>query len=443
MQLQPKIFLIFGDFLPKFREIIDRLNAPNVIVVSARDSLPFPLKTLAGLKKKPIPQIYKPFAKMLDDAKNDLPAKTVSHIADKIALMEHTGGTTGTPKAVCLTNKNVNSIHFQIKRGGYDTAGNTTYLTTAFPFTAYTLIGSQHDPLVDGMTLHLCYAIDIPVVARTLLKQKIGNISNTPLFWDEMLKLYGNSKVNFSFLKNAIVGADTLSVEKEKEINQFLIAHNNHIMLKKGYGMTEVASAVAFSTANICNKIGSVGIPFTHTTISVFDIQTGEELKYCEQGEICICGPSVMKGYYNNPEETDKVLKTHKDGKVWVHSGDIGHMDEDGFLFIDGRIKRMLIDHHGFKIFTPEIERVLSKHEKVDKCCVVGAPDQKYQIGQVAVAFIIPKGEGTIAEDELRILCKDNLPDYFMPERFVFVKEFPNTSAAKVDYRKLEEMAHS
>ncbi len=109
--VSPKVLLIFEDFIPKFKDIIDKANIPNIIVISAKDSLPFPLKTLAGLKKKHIPQNYKTFAKMLEDAKNDLPAKTVSNIADEVALMEHTGGTTGTPKAVCLTNKNVNAVN--------------------------------------------------------------------------------------------------------------------------------------------------------------------------------------------------------------------------------------------------------------------------------------------------------------------------------------------
>ena len=205
--------------------------------------------------------------------------------------------------------------------------------------------------------------------------------------------------------------------------------------------MTEVASAVAVTFSNDCNKIGSVGIPFTHTTISIFDTETEEELRYGERGEVCISGPNVMKGYYNNPQETAKVLKVHKDGNVWMHSGDIGHMDEDGFLFIDGRVKRMIVNHHSFKIFAPEIEKTLSKHPGVEKCCVVGAPDTEYHAGQIAVAFIIVKTGCTVTEEELRELCKQNLPEYYMPQKFIFTEKFPYTSAAKVDYRKLEELA--
>lgn len=181
--------------------------------------------------------------------------------------------------------------------------------------------------------------------------------------------------------------------------------------------------------------------PFTHTTISIFNPETGEELKYDEQGEICISGPSVMKGYYNKLEETNKILKKHNDGKLWLHSGDIGHMDSDGFLFIDGRIKRMIIDSHGFKIFAPEVEKALSKHEAIEKCCVVGSPDDKSKVGQIVVAYVIKKVNHNITELDLREFCKHELPEYCIPNKIIFTEEFPYTSAAKVDYRKLEEMA--
>ncbi len=438
--VSPKVLLIFEDFIPKFKDIIDKANIPNIIVISAKDSLPFPLKTLAGLKKKPIPQNYKPFAKMLEDAKNDLPAKTVNNIADEVALMEHTGGTTGTPKAVCLTNKNVNAVVQQYGLGGNQHLSTESWLSVGFPFVAYAIVCSQHLPLVYGMSIPLCFSVEIDKTTKTIIKDRINHMSNTPLTWEGIIHNKAAQSVDFSFLVNPTVGADALSVEKEIEINKFLKEHNCRYEICKGYGMTEVGSAVSVTSPDF-NKLGSIGIPFTHTEIIIFNAETGEEMKYGEQGEICICGPSVMKGYYNNSEETDKVLKTHKDGKVWMHSGDIGHIDEDGFLFIDGRLKRMLINHEGFKIFTPEIERTLSKHKGIEKCCVVGTPDIEHNLGQIAVAFIIKKPNCTVAESELQELCKAELPDYYMPNKFIFTNEFPYTSAAKVDYRKLEEIA--
>ncbi|MCD8022124.1 MAG: long-chain fatty acid--CoA ligase, partial [Lachnospiraceae bacterium] len=128
-------------------------------------------------------------------------------------------------------------------------------------------------------------------------------------------------------------------------------------------------------------------------------------------------------------------------GRRWLHTGDLGHMDEDGFLYIDGRLKRIIIDHHGFKIFAPEVESVLSQYEKIEKCCVVGSLDEEFHTGQITVAFVIPK-EGCMPDaEEMRKFCEEKLADFRVPSKFVIVDEFPYTSAAKVDYRKLEERA--
>ena len=124
-----------------------------------------------------------------------------------------------------------------------------------------------------------------------------------------------------------------------------------------------------------------------------------------------------MSGYFNCPEETEKVLKRHKDGKLWMHSGDLGHMDEDGFIFIDGRIKRMLIDHVGFKTFAPQVEQVLSQCDCVDKCCVVGLPDPNYDVGQIAVAYAVVKTDEERAIAAMKQACKAALPEYSVPAR--------------------------
>ena len=240
-------------------------------------------------------------------------------------------------------------------------------------------------------------------------------------------------------MKNPVVGADTLSPEKENEINTYLKEHNASCEIMKGYGMTEVCAAVSVSTPTH-NKLGSVGIPFVDTSISIFNPDTGEELPYNQRGEVCISGPSVMQGYFNQPEETAKVLKLHADGKLWMHSGDLGHMDEDGFLFIDGRIKRMLIDHMGFKTFAPQVEQVLSKCTCVEKCCVVGVPDPNFGVGQITVAYVVLKKAAMNAEEEMRKACTENLPAHSMPEKFIPIASLPYTSAGKVDYRALENM---
>ncbi len=441
---KPKAIIIFEDFYGKFVDMIDELKIPLTIIVSARDSLPAIPKILMSLKpkKKCRGIAYKNF---IIKHKNAPVVRTVTDISDEVALMEHTGGTTGVQKAVCLTNNNVNSVVEQYKFGGL--MGDSDYskeswVGVGFPFIAYAAICSQHLPLSFGIVIVLCFSVNADEIMKLVLKKKINHMANTPLLWKEILNKDLSSGYSLDFLINPTVGADTLNIEDEEKINNYLLKKNFKKPICKGYGMTETSSGVSVTSSAI-NKIGSVGIPFTHTIVSIFNHDNGEELKYGEKGEICISGPSVMKGYFENQGATDEVLRLHKDGRYWMHSGDIGYMDEDGFIFISGRLKRMIINHHGFKIFAPEIEKALSKHANIEKCCVVGAPDLTYNVGRIAVVFVIAKDGTAIPEEELDKLCLENCPEYYKPEKYIFVDKFPYTSASKVDYRKLEEMAEN
>ena len=153
-------------------------------------------------------------------------------------------------------------------------------------------------------------------------------------------------------------------------VNDFLAAHNVEFPIAKGYGMTEASSA-ATAAAGRNNKPGSVGLPLVNTLVSAFEPGTDTELPIGQRGELCISGPGVMKGYYNKPAETAAILRTHADGRVWVHTGDIGYLDEDGFVYLDSRIKRLIIRHDGFKVFPSMIENVVSQHPAVHQCSVV------------------------------------------------------------------------
>ena len=206
--------------------------------------------------------------------------------------------------------------------------------------------------------------------------------------------------------------------------------------------MTEVCAGVS-GTVVANNEIGSVGIPFVQTVISVFDPETGEELKYNEQGEICITGPNMMLGYYKNQAATDAVKRVHQDGTVWIHSGDIGYMTENGSLYIVDRVKRMIVRYDGFKVFPSIIERAVSSHKAVASCCAVGTPDKEHAQGKLPVVFVAlePEYSDKCAgiEQELFALCKKALPEYAQPVAFRFMDALPLTPIGKVDYRALEK----
>ena len=248
-----------------------------------------------------------------------------------------------------------------------------------------------------------------------------------------------------SYVIAPTVGGDTMRSELEKETNEFFSSHKCDYQVTKGYGMTEVCAAVSICVSNKCNAIGTVGIPCTHTVISIFDPETGEELSYGETGEICITGPNTMLGYYNNQAASNELMKTHKDGKIWVHSGDVGYMSEEGFLYVVGRIKRMLVRHDGFKVFPSLIENVIATHSATDICCVVGTPDKTHSQGTLPMVHIVLKseyrGNETKIKQELIELCQRELPEYAQPVEYKFREFMPLTPIGKIDYRALEKEA--
>ena len=215
-------------------------------------------------------------------------------------------------------------------------------------------------------------------------------------------------------------------------------------MLMNGYGMTEVGAAVSVNYRHAF-EFGSVGTPFVKNVVSAFDTETGKELPCGQEGEICNHTPSMMIGYLNNKEETENIIRRHEDNLLWVHSGDLGYISENGFIHIRGRLKRyMLCMVNGVakKVFSLDIEKVFLSNASVEKCAVVPVADEK--INQAPVIFIIPTKDATSKknlEEDLRLFAEGHLEQIYRPVKYHFVQEFPLTKVGKTDYQKLEEMA--
>ena len=243
---------------------------------------------------------------------------------------------------------------------------------------------------------------------------------------------------DLSFFRTAGSGGDTMNAGLEAKLNSFLESRGCKYPLSQGYGMSEVSSAASCC----CNgnfKSLSVGYPLLTTTMGIFKPGTTEELGYGQEGEICISGPSVMLGYLNNQSETDNVIKTHPDGTAWVHSGDIGQMDEDGFVYFRQRLKRMIITS-GYNVYPGQLENILDAHEFVHMSCIIGVPDP-YKMQKVK-AFVmlkpgIPSNEDT--KEAIMAYCRKNIAKYAMPYDIEFRAELPKTLVGKVAYRVLEE----
>lgn len=209
----------------------------------------------------------------------------------------------------------------------------------------------------------------------------------------------------------------------------------------KGYGMTEMSSSAVFTKNEQCNLIGSVGIPCLDNILKIIDPDSGEELGYGENGEICLTGPSLIQGYFKNKKLTDAVF-IYENGERWIHTGDIGYMTEDGILFLQGRSKRMIIRYDGFKVIPGLIEKTICTHNEVKECAVVGIKDVMHGHGKLPVACVILK-EGEHSPDiekRLKDLCESNLPEYEQPVKYLFVDSFPLTSIGKTNYQELEKM---
>ena len=225
---------------------------------------------------------------------------------------------------------------------------------------------------------------------KLILRERPTHTTGIPKNLDILLGSKNiKDNTDLSFFKTAAVGADTMNINTEMKVNTFLEKHGSCAKVIKGYGATEGNGTIA-TTSNKINKIGSVGIPFIGNNIGIFDMDNNQELTYGQKGEICYCGDSVMKKYYNNDAETKKVLKMHDDGKVWMHSGDIGYIDNDGFLYVVGRIKRMFV-RSGFKLFSSEIENAIGSHYAVKNVAAVGVDDSIE--GSVPVVSIVLKDE--------------------------------------------------
>ncbi len=359
---------------------------------------------------------------------------------NKPVVIVHTGGTTGVPKGVLLSNDNINIATYDCMHAGFDFQREDKWLNIMPPFIAYGVGNGLHLPLVKGMEVILIPQFNPEEFDKLLCKYHPNHMTGVPSHYRSLLHSKRMENKDLSYWKSAIVGGDGMKVSLEEDVNKFLKDHKCPFTIKKGYGMSEVMAAVVACPSNECNAIGSVGIPFPHSIIGIFDPDTDEELGYGELGEIRIQTPNMMLGYYNNPEEEEKIVKTHKDGTVWVHSGDLGYMTEEGLLFIEGRIKNMIIRNDGFKVYPKRIEDTIMTHPFVEACMVVGIDDLAYAQGKLPKAYVTLK-EGISEQNieaELKILCKKLLPEYSQPVEFEVRDSFPVTKIGKFDYHALE-----
>ena len=448
LEVDAKVVVVLDMAYEKIKEAIVGTNVSHVIMLSPSDSLPAAKKLLYRLgkgTKAGKTADYLSWRSFVADGADQV-VRDVPYKKDTCCVIVHTGGTTGRPKGVMLSNDNLNCSAFQLMNSAFTMKRGDIWADVMPPFIAYGIGNGLHMPLVKGMEVVLIPAFDPEKYDKLMIKYRPTQIVGVPSHYEGIINSRRLKNKDMSYLESPVVGGDTMKIDLEDKVNSFLKEHNVRFNILKGYGMTEVSAAVSACMSDEINKRGSVGIPFAHTVISAFDHDTGEELKQGQKGEICITGPNTMLGYYDNEEETDNILKMHDDGRIWVHSGDLGHIDEDGMLFIEGRIKRMIIRHDGFKVFPGFIENTILKNPLVKQCCVVGQNDLSHAQGMLPIAYIVlrnDKGNQDELLKELKLLCEEELPEYAQPRAFFIIDSMPLTSIGKIDYRYLEKCANT
>lgn len=440
-EVNAKIILTIDVAYPKIAKAAIGTSVKQIITLSPADSLP-PIKKAAYKVAKrqamPAGDNCENWCEFITSSKNEInfsPGKAASDCC----VMVHTGGTTGTPKTVMLSNQNLNTMAMQYALLGIDLNREQSFLNIMPPFIAYGVVLGIHMPLCLGLNDILIPQLDPDKFANLILKYKPAHLAGVPMHYEQLRTNPKAQKADLSFFCMTGCGGDGMAEGFEIAINKFLFQHNCKYPITKGYGMTEISSAATTNKLEL-NKLGSVGIPHLKTTVAVFEVGTDKELPYGESGEICMCSPTVMLGYYNAPDEEKKVLMKHSDGNTWIHSGDIGYMDEDGFLYINGRLKRMIIRPDGHNVWPSQIENVILSYPGVENCAVVGLPNPNGKNGKIPTAFIVADNSQVTA-GAIDAYSKERLPERDCALGYRFVSEIPLTPIGKVDYRALEAQA--
>lgn len=425
------------------RQAAKRTNVEKVIVLSPADSLP-PLMAVGYKLTTPDKNKYASNVirwKQFIKGGEGQSTAAEPYDPDHACVVVHTGGTTGSPKGVMLTDDCFNGIALQFQAYPKLFHRGQKLMNVMPPFIAYGFACGIHLPLVLGFTVIIIPNLDPAKLGSLVLKHKPEHMFGVPTHYQQLASDPKLRDKDLSFIINYAAGGDSLSRGAEQTVNDFLAAHGARYPIAKGYGMTEVSSAATVA-AGLDNKPGSVGIPMVNTVVAAFEPGTDQELPIGQRGELCISGPCLMKGYYNKPEETAILLRRHPDGRVWAHTGDMGYLDEDGFVYLDSRIKRMIIRHDGFKVFPSMIENVVSRHPAVHQCSVVGCADKDHTQGRLPFVYIVLKSDTTAKKKqvirELERMCAEELPEYVQPVAYKFISSMPMTPVGKVDYRQLE-----
>lgn len=441
-------WLITIDFaFNKVNHILNETKVKKVITVSVADSMPMYMVPVYVATKgykirlekcnkritwKEFIKLGKDYTKEIDDGFK----------GKELAAILYSGGTTGTPKGVKLTNLNLNASAMQNFEHVACLRDKDKALAIMPIFHGFGLSVCVHCVQYFGGTSILLPQFNAKTFDKILKKYEPNVIVGVPTLFDAMTKNKNFDHMNLKYVTCVISGGDSLSIELKKKFDAWLQKHGSPTTIREGYGLTECCAASCFTPLNYYRP-GSIGIPYPDTYYKIVEDGTETEVPYGTEGEIVISGPTVMAGYIRNKKETKQTLRKHKDGRIWLHTGDEGIMDKDGFVYFKGRLKRMIITS-GYCVYPNNIENVIDSHPDVSMSCVIGIP-HPYKV-TAAKAFVVLKDSVKETDellDSIKELVEKNLARFSWPVEYEFRKELPKTLVGKVAFNVLiheEEM---
>jgi long-chain acyl-CoA synthetase len=437
-------------FFPRFAEMLEQSPIRTTIVCSIGPEAGFPISLGyalgPGRKIKAVPYAKSgpsgailPWRQLEGRSRGAPELQSPDPLsADEAGLILFSGGTTGESKAILLSNRNCNALAIQTDAAGGPILPGDVILSILPTFHGFGLAVGIHAILVHGGTCVLVPRFKASGLAALVRRYRPAFMAGVPTLYDALAADPTFGRTDLSCFKGIFCGGDSLSPETKYRFEAVLKRNGGTATLREGYGMTESVTANILMPRDEYRE-RSIGLPYPDMLAKVVKPGTTQECPVMEEGEICVSGPSVMLGYLNAPEETAQVLKVHEDGRTWLHSGDLGCMDGDGFFYFKQRAKRV-IKTSGIAVYPSQVEDVLNKHPAVRLSCVIGVPHPS----QVEV----PKGFVTLnagytgsseLEKELIDHCRKHLIPHSCPRRIEFLGELPMTRVGKVAFRVLEE----
>ncbi|MFJ7467720.1 long-chain-fatty-acid--CoA ligase [Peribacillus frigoritolerans] len=432
-----KMILTMDILFPRVSAVASRTDIEHIIVTAIKEYLPFPKNLIYPfIQKKQYGIVinvehegnHHLFSEIMKRKITEEVDTVPIDVNNDLALLQYTGGTTGFPKGVMLTHRNLLANTKMCNAWLYKNKRGEERILAILPFFhVYGMTTVLVLSVMEGNTMIIMPKFDVEATLKTIQKQKPTMFPGAPTMYIGLLNHPDIAKYDLSSINACISGSASLPLEVQEQFEKITGGK-----LVEGYGLSETSPVTHANFIWDQPRVkGSVGLPWPDTDSAILSLETDEELPPNEIGEIAIKGPQVMKGYWNRPDETEK---TFKNG--WLLTGDLGYMDEQGFFYVVERKKDTIIAG-GFNIYPREVEEVLYEHEAIQEVVVAGIPDP-YR-GETVKAYVVLKKNARVTEEELNEFARKNLASYKVPRSYEFRDELPKTTIGKILRRVLIE----